>query len=62
MVVITVELKAQMATGIEVIYSMSSVEAKNTERARCRLLNAAYVVAARKGINVAACHHGFKAA
>lgn len=57
---ITVELKAKMATGEQVVYSLCRVFSRNTEKNRCKLLQSAYEVAASKGINVAACHHGFK--
>lgn len=35
------------------VYSLSTDVKANTERARCKLLNAAYAVAGAKGINLA---------
>ena len=59
MTIITVHLQARMATGIETIYSLSTMVKKNTEAARCKLLMSAYDCGARQGINVNACTHRF---
>lgn len=57
---ITVQFKAHMATGVEVVYEIAIQSKSTNEAARCRALHRAYPIAISRGINVNACFHSFR--